>query len=158
MSTLEVKAIQAPSGFDLQMPAGHILQTVSTTYNTQTNIASSTYTATGLSLSITPSSTSSKILLLWDIPAELYVSDLSERVAYFQSYRDSTVLVQNLMTMEDVNRTGHTMSGSKLDSPASTSSITYSIKAKVNDTSSSCSVQVQRYGLDSNITLMEVAG
>ena len=47
MSTLEVKAIQAPSGFDLQMPAGHILQTVSTTYNTQTNIASSTYTATG---------------------------------------------------------------------------------------------------------------
>ena len=26
MSTLEVKAIQAPSGFDLQMPAGHIVQ------------------------------------------------------------------------------------------------------------------------------------
>ena len=26
MSTLEVKAIQAPSGFDLDMPAGHIVQ------------------------------------------------------------------------------------------------------------------------------------
>ena len=28
MSTLEVKAIQAPTGYDLVMPAGHILQVV----------------------------------------------------------------------------------------------------------------------------------
>ena len=26
MSTLEVKGIQAPAGFDLDMPAGHIIQ------------------------------------------------------------------------------------------------------------------------------------
>ena len=31
MSTLEVKAIQAPSGYKLAMPAGHIVQTVNTT-------------------------------------------------------------------------------------------------------------------------------
>ena len=31
MSTLEVKAIQAPTGYDLQMPAGHILQVVNLT-------------------------------------------------------------------------------------------------------------------------------
>jgi len=31
MSTLEVKAIQAPSGYNLQMPTGHILQVVNLT-------------------------------------------------------------------------------------------------------------------------------
>ena len=39
MSTLEVKAIQAPSGFDLDMPAGHIVQVVYA--NTSTEIATS---------------------------------------------------------------------------------------------------------------------
>ena len=39
MSTLEVKAIQAPTGYDLQMPAGHIVQVVST--------ETSAYLATG---------------------------------------------------------------------------------------------------------------
>ena len=34
MSTLEVKAIQAPSGYNLAMPAGHILQTVQATTGT----------------------------------------------------------------------------------------------------------------------------
>ena len=43
MSTLEVKAIQAPTGFDLQMPAGHIVQTVQSTYATQTSSTSSSF-------------------------------------------------------------------------------------------------------------------
>ena len=30
MSTLEVKGIQAPAGYNLAMPAGHIVQTVNT--------------------------------------------------------------------------------------------------------------------------------
>ena len=38
MSTLEVKAIQAPSGFDLQMPAGAVLQVVNMTYSTTQSI------------------------------------------------------------------------------------------------------------------------
>ena len=35
MSTLEVKAIQAPSGFDLVMPAGAVIQTVQNASATQ---------------------------------------------------------------------------------------------------------------------------
>ena len=65
MSTLEVKAIQAPTGFDLQMPAGHIVQTVQSTYATQTSSTSSSFVATGLTASITPSSTANKILILY---------------------------------------------------------------------------------------------
>jgi hypothetical protein len=36
MSTLEVKGIQAPAGYKLAMPAGHILQVVTTQYTTAT--------------------------------------------------------------------------------------------------------------------------
>ena len=64
MSTLEVKAIQAPTGYDLQMPAGHILQTVSTTKtDTWTYTGANFQDVTGLSATITPTSSSSKILV-----------------------------------------------------------------------------------------------
>ena len=48
MSTLEVKAIQAPSGFDLQMPAGHIMQVVSADYVTEGNSTSTSFVSIGL--------------------------------------------------------------------------------------------------------------
>ena len=41
MSTLEVKAIQAPSGFDLDMPAGHIVQVKSVRGNFTGDISTS---------------------------------------------------------------------------------------------------------------------
>ncbi len=63
MSTLEVKAIQAPTGYNLQMPAGHILQTVSSTVSGNTTSTSSTFAAASASLSITPASTANKILI-----------------------------------------------------------------------------------------------
>jgi hypothetical protein len=64
MSTLEVKAIQAPSGYDLQMPAGHILQTQATNYQGAYSTTSASWVAVAnFSVSITPRATSSKILV-----------------------------------------------------------------------------------------------
>ncbi len=42
MSTLEVKAIQAPTGYDLDMPAGHIVQVVSSTLSSTVAITTNT--------------------------------------------------------------------------------------------------------------------
>ena len=67
MSTLEVKGIQAPSGYKLAMPAGHILQTLINEDSSELTLATATYTDSGLSISITPSSTSSKILCMWNM-------------------------------------------------------------------------------------------
>ena len=46
---------------------GKILQVVNATYSTQTTSSSSTYADTGLSASITPSSSSSKVLVIVQI-------------------------------------------------------------------------------------------
>ena len=135
---------------------GKVLQVVQGTYSTQTSIATTTYTATGLSLSITPSLATSKILVMWNIPAELYVTDSTERSAYFQSYRDDTALSENRLAIQGSVRSGQTMSGIYLDSPSSTSALTYNIKARASDTASSSNITAQRSGLDSTITLMEI--
>ena len=65
MSTLEVKAIQAPTGFDLQMPAGAVIQVVSTTGGgSDISTTSTSYVASGIQASITPQSANSKIMVI----------------------------------------------------------------------------------------------
>ena len=49
---------------------GKVLQVVQATYSTATTIASTTYTDTGLSLSITPSDATSKILVIANIAGQ----------------------------------------------------------------------------------------
>ena len=63
MSTLEVKAIQAPTGYNLAMPAGHILQVVNFVNTSMPNTTSTSYVDMGLQASITPSSTSILLIL-----------------------------------------------------------------------------------------------
>ena len=66
MSTLEVKGIQAPAGFDLQMPAGNILQVVSVdmTSSIAFTVAGDSATfVTILSGSITPKFSGSKFII-----------------------------------------------------------------------------------------------
>ena len=87
MSTLEVKAIQAPSGYKLAMPAGHILQVVETSSATQVEVTSQTLADTGHSISITPSSTSSKVFVQMTFNAN--VTSASNGMNYVL-YRGST--------------------------------------------------------------------
>ena len=63
MSTLEVKAIQAPTGYDLQMPAGHILQVLQDEHSDKASTTSASYQDIPLSVTITPKFASSKILV-----------------------------------------------------------------------------------------------
>ena len=53
-------------------PTGHVLQTLYDVDNTAQTLATTTYTDTDLSISITPSSTSSKILCMWTIFSHRY--------------------------------------------------------------------------------------
>ena len=50
---------------DASMPSGSVLQLIQGTYSTTTTLNTTTYTDSGLSATITPSSTSSKILVMW---------------------------------------------------------------------------------------------
>ena len=58
--------LPAVSGANLTgISAGKVLQVVTGTSSTQTNVTSSTYADTGISASITPSSTSNKVLVMF---------------------------------------------------------------------------------------------
>jgi len=67
MSTLEVKAIQAPTGYELEMPTGHIVQTVQASSSNETTV-SDTSTGTSatewFSTTITPKKSGNKLICL----------------------------------------------------------------------------------------------
>ena len=168
MSTLEVKAIQAPSGYDLDMPAGHILQVVQSTYSTVTDIRSTSYTATGLSASITPQFSSSKILVITNISVETYQNGEAGIKAFFQVLRDSTAIISRAHDSYAAAASNGYYSFSNnadfsyLDSPSTTSAVTYSVKAKSSATTNNFTLRMQDQGgsgvaSPSTITLMEVA-
>ena len=158
--------IDVASGSQLTQP-GMVLQVVSTT---KTDVFSSTSTSfadiTGLSVSITPSSTSSKILVLVDIASSHSVASGS---AYINLLRDSTDIAQGTggatlnQTFFFANSQTYEVahpSTSFLDVPSSTSSLTYKCQVKV----ASGTVYLNRAGHTANlgfvssITAMEIAG
>lgn len=137
MSLLKVNAIQNVSG---QANLGKILQVIQTYYDTPTSqsIAAQTYNdITGLSATITPSSTSSRII----IHARWFGENTSNWDGGFGLKRNGTIIGAPsspstraaLMTMgslsyfNDDNSTPETSQLWYVDSPSSTSSTTYTM-------------------------------
>ncbi len=141
---------------------GKVLQVVQSVHSTQVNQGSTSYSATGLSGSITPSSTSNKILISVEQYYTFRVTTSSERQAAFKLLRDSTDLDEYLYALVGNNavssdfRIPCVSTYSFLDTPSTTSAITYSTQFKLNGTSSD--LYAQNDGSPSTITLMEIAG
>ena len=151
------------------MPAGSVLQVVSATLTSAQTIASQTFTdITGLSVSITPTSASSKIFVLIKVSAGHQAYGHS----YIRMLRDSTLiaagsdasLVQcfsSVAIQEDWATHDHVMF--HLDSPSTTSSVTYKAQGRREYTSGALYINrsARNTGLDqstaSNITVMEIA-
>jgi len=142
---------------------GKVLQVVSATTSTSTTIASTSLTDTGLSASITPSLASSKILVIVNQAAAIdRVS--SNNAAALALLRDSTVIYGNVAAYEEqmlvsggsqvVLRTR--LNRVFLDSPATTSAITYKTQARVETTANSSNITCQFDSVVSTITLMEI--
>ena len=153
MSILKVNTIQKKDG--TQFPL--VGQVVSGTYGTAQTSTTTTYADTGLSLSITPSSTSSKILVLVSQNLVIYDGISASTLGKIQLLRDSTQLTEILGLANRYPATHFSNSQTsiyKLDSPATTSSVTYKTQFAVQAGSE---VRVQ-YGSinDSFMTLMEV--
>ena len=159
MSQLYVNAItEKTSGNGVQIP-GHVIQVVTSTTSTEVTNNTTSEVATGLSASITPSSSSSKVFALVTLPIQLGSNSGNIEVDY-NLKRGSTVIAFN-RAMVNVNAIVHEkreVSISKLDSPSTTSATTYSVTFKENS-------QVGRYGstmvctnnTTATLTLMEIA-
>jgi len=137
---------------------GKVLQVVSAHTGTQATSNSQTYADTGLTASITPSSSSNKVLVLVQQSAGKHDGNTKVNI---RMYRDSTE-IGGVVAGRDIaetnnsntNNVGMGFSNSYLDSPSSTSSLTYKTQFNNNDGAGTAKVQVGSG--QSYITLMEI--
>jgi hypothetical protein len=140
------------------MPTGSVLQVVQGNTTTEVSSSSTSYVSTTLSASITPKSSSSKVLIMFSIGGILTFSS-----AYglgYAVYRGGTPVWTDVHPYDSNYDNGNT-SGIRvsrgnvqyLDTPATTSSTTYTIYFGVY----TGTIAVQNSGAQSFITLIEVA-
>jgi|21_taG_2_1085346.scaffolds.fasta_scaffold46739_2 hypothetical protein len=140
---------------------GKLLQVVTGETTTNTQITSTSYADTSLTANITPSATSSKILVLvsQNVQMERGTYEIN---TFLQLLKDSTSISIKTVGVGTgaANSQGcrHTFSISHLDEPSTTSQITYKTQGKVNSTSDSGTCRFQEGGSRSEIILMEIAG
>jgi hypothetical protein len=138
-----------------QLPAGSVLQVVNATYSTTTSTSGTTYIDTGLSASITPSSSSSKIFVIFHQGA--CGNSNANNGLRIQLLRSSTsILILGTAVGYGPANANATVSSAYLDSPSTTSSVTYKTQFRINDPIGTATVQND--GCTSTITLMEIKG
>jgi hypothetical protein len=141
------------------LPVGTVLQVVTGTYATGSTISSSTYADTGITASITPSSSTNKVLVL--VAAQgLYLpsggaTNDNIRVKLVRNSTDINQIAGQLFyrNSTSVAQTGAAYA-SYLDSPSTTSSTTYKIQWSSEN---GRTVNINVGGETSTITLMEIA-
>jgi len=139
--------------------AGNVLQVVQSTLTSMVSTSSSTYADLGLSASITPSSSTSKVLVSVSLAACGKSNANSQNLLMARLLRGATEILV-LDPNGGYNNTAQpnyfgTISTLYLDSPATTSSTTY--KIQIANSANAAAAFVNTNGGTSTITLMEIA-
>jgi hypothetical protein len=141
---------------------GKVLQVVSTTYATSTSIATASYADTGLTLSITPTLNTSKVLVL-TYQGFNTTRQTGQCGAGVQLLRGATVLttptgdlIAGAASGAASAGTSQTVSISYLDSPATTSATTYKTQGKPETTANSSTLVAQYGNTTSTMVLLEI--
>ena len=151
----DINSSAAIAGSKISGGVGKVLQVVSMNHNSETGTSSTSFIDNGLTLSITPSATSSKIYISVNQNSCRAVTNTV--LAQMQLVRGSTVISLfekecYFGTVDDIKAYGTNY----LDSPSTTSAVTY--KVQVKKVSGSGSFYFNSGGSNSTITLMEIAG
>jgi hypothetical protein len=159
---MAVSTISSPAA--LTIP-GSVLQVVQGTTSTEVGVNSLSYVDVGLSASITPSSASSKILIIVTCSADQVRQSNGITLSLINIVRGATQIYEKVNGYGGAAVSNTTFwympvnpSMTYLDSPATTSSTTYKVQAKLNDTSSNSTLRMQINSGTSSIILMEIAG
>lgn len=139
---------------------GKVLQVVQSTITTQTIFSSSTYAdATDFNASITPSSASSKVLVLMGV--YLYMDNFNAGSTNISAkiVRGATDIYESLLVSGYALNISVATPLIYLDSPASTSSVTYKLQVKASSAYNNSRINPTNltYLPKSTITLMEIA-
>jgi hypothetical protein len=137
---------------------GSVLQVVNATYSTLASSTSSTYADTGLSASITPKFSTSKILVM--IGAAGCSKQTGNTGVGLRILRGSTTILNfegGICYSGNSNYLSASASTSYLDSPATTSATTYKLQFNSISNVSIAYVNDGNGNQNSTITLMEIA-
>jgi hypothetical protein len=139
--------------------SGKVLQVVQATYSTEVTNATGTYADTGLTATITPSSATSKVLVMVSQQGCSKTSGNSANSIEIKLRRDTTDILQfvtfGILTDTALRVNGLNYSANYLDTPATTSAITY--KTQFRNQNGTSAVQVQALSTAvSTILLLEI--
>ena len=139
LTTLNATNISSGTLNAARYSGGKILQVVETSdVITLISTTSTTYVTNGIELDITPSATSSKILLLYQHVYALGTDIDSDHMA-MTIFRDATNLAGDKgLVLNQVNDAWMPVSMTYLDSPSSTSSLNYEIFFKTSSSGPTC--------------------
>jgi len=157
ISTIDNSGISASAAISTsKLGTGAVLQVVNATYSTPSSTTSTSFVTTGLTASITPLFSTSKIFVLITVRANDAASSNSQNFAIYRNSTNitSSVGYANYSTGGVVNimQTVQT-----IDSPSTTSSTSYTLY----QSSGGSNVGIQTDGSNAfpaSITLMEIAG
>ena len=152
MSLIKTDAIQTLAGKPIVNSTGSVLQVVEAEYSTQTDISSTSYADSGLSVSITPTSSSSKILVITNVHCFINGTVFIG----LNIVRGSTQIAEASKAVSFADNTGNMSVLTKLDSPSTASATTYKVQMKIATASGTLRINQQDGG--SRITVMEIAG
>ena len=168
--------ISAITALPASITTGKVLQVVSASKTNVFSTSSTSYTdVTGLSVSITPSSSSNKILVMMDVVGGpgAYIS------MFLRLVRDSTAIHVGAnpgsryaatagASDDPSNQFTMSMTGAVLDTPSTTSATTYKVQMATEGSGNTGTCYINSSGEDNNnnqngyyassITVMEVAG
>ena len=156
MSELRTNKIYPRDGLPVGASGG-VVQTVYGSTNSEVTSSSGTYSDTGLTATITPTSSSNKVLIMANI-----ATALKQNATYFKVrvMRGSTEIAKiddgTGYTNNSNFSTGGSISCHILDNPATNSATTYKLQFLSN--SGGAVVKVQTNSATSTIVLQEVSG
>ena len=145
---------------------GKVLQVVSTTNSTERLINADSMTdITGFTLSITPTSATSKVLVLYNLQAEM-LRDSTANSCAISLVRAGNNIWNNGSLGNNLGNSAATTGGEigvsgmlpiiYLDSPATTSATAYKVQAMLEFTANSANVKFNSAGNTSTFVLMEI--
>tara|TARA_Y100000389_G_C17076424_1_gene324526 strand:+ start:68 stop:556 length:489 start_codon:yes stop_codon:yes gene_type:complete len=159
-STLTVdNIVGATSASAVHLP-GHVIQVVQNVVTGQVSTGGTSYVNTGLTATITPKYSNSKVLVIVGQPMSFSTATNSSREGYWNICRGTTQLIEggSAFDLTENNAFQITAFGNNLtilDSPATTNATTYKTQMMVS--AGTCDIYVGYGNTSGSMVLMEIA-
>jgi len=139
------------------LPAGTVLQVINAVNATEVTSNSDSYADTGLTASITPTSSSSKILVISSNDCTKLSADTTTAIRCYRGSTEigGTIIGRKINDTDDTGKSQSVFSFTILDSPSSGSEVVY--KTQFANSAASGTVRINAGSGSSTMCLMEIA-